>query len=64
MPKGCNFAVLIGVPCDDPSRSPIARLAPMLFTSTTPSGFYNECELQDARSSSHSSPTLIFSQED
>ncbi|GFU14483.1 hypothetical protein TNCV_3251181 [Trichonephila clavipes] len=31
-----------GAPCDKPSRTSIAQSAPMLFTSTTPGGFYDE----------------------
>ncbi|GFV29643.1 hypothetical protein TNCV_330091 [Trichonephila clavipes] len=32
----------VGAPYYNPSRTPIARSAPMLFTSTTPGGFYDE----------------------
>ncbi|GFY17395.1 hypothetical protein TNCV_658081 [Trichonephila clavipes] len=32
----------VGTPYDDPSRTPIARSAPMIFTSTTPGGFHDE----------------------
>ncbi|GFU32090.1 hypothetical protein TNCV_3833381 [Trichonephila clavipes] len=37
-----NHVASVGAPCDDPSWTPIARLAPMIFTSTIPGGFYDE----------------------
>ncbi|GFT87793.1 hypothetical protein TNCV_799091 [Trichonephila clavipes] len=37
-----NLVASVGAPYDDPSRTPIARSVSMLFTFTTPGGFYDE----------------------
>ncbi|GFW45210.1 hypothetical protein TNCV_717121 [Trichonephila clavipes] len=37
-----NHLTSVGAPCDDFSRTPTARSAPKLFTSTTPGRFYDE----------------------
>ncbi|GFW15987.1 hypothetical protein TNCV_4432601 [Trichonephila clavipes] len=37
-----NHLASVEVPQNDPSRTPKARSSPILFTFTTPGGFYNE----------------------
>ncbi|GFV00111.1 uncharacterized protein TNCV_4057821 [Trichonephila clavipes] len=37
-----NHLASVSAPHDDPSRAPIAKSAPMILTSTTPGGFYDE----------------------
>ncbi|GFW15831.1 hypothetical protein TNCV_1545651 [Trichonephila clavipes] len=37
-----NHLASVGASCDDSARTPIARSAPRLFTSTTPGGLYED----------------------
>ncbi|GFV35084.1 synaptic vesicle glycoprotein 2C [Trichonephila clavipes] len=49
-----NQLASVEATCDDPSRAPIARSAPRLFTSTTPGGFLTNINFQSQFTFSYS----------